>query len=301
MLRIVVAYAVMCSIWGTTWFAIKIGLRDLPPVCGAGVRFIVAGVFVWLLARLIRAEPGPAPSRRLVLILALTLFGGNYVLTYYAETGLASGLVAVLFGSLPFFVFGLSAVIEKERVGPLVVLGALLALAGVATISLASDTHAAVPYVLAALGASLLSAYANIELKRESSADPLRTMPPAMLLSGLAMTVAGGVFEHPDWARGASLSSLGAILYLGVLGSGVAFYLNHWLLRRLPTWVLGLSALIIPVIAVAIGALLGGEAFGPRELIGAGLVIAGVWLALRAPRDEAPATIQRRAAAAPRT
>jgi drug/metabolite transporter (DMT)-like permease len=70
---------------------------------------------------------------------------------------------------------------------------------------------------------------------------------------------------------------------LAVLGSGVAFYLNHWLLQRLDTWVVGLSALVVPVIAVAVGALFGGEAFGVKELAGAALVIVGVWIALRPP------------------
>lgn len=80
------------------------------------------------------------------------------------------------------------------------------------------------------------------------------------------------------------------MLYLGVLGSGIAFYLNHRLLQTLPAWVVGLSALIVPVIAVAVGAIFGGEAFGPKELAGAALVIAGVWLALRSPRASARTT-----------
>jgi drug/metabolite transporter (DMT)-like permease len=98
------------------------------------------------------------------------------------------------------------------------------------------------------------------------------------------MTLAGAVFEHPDWVRGTSASSIGAILYLAVLGSGIAFYLNHWLLQRLETWVVALSTLVMPVIAVAVGALLGGEAFGVKELGGAALVIGGMWIALRSPR-----------------
>ncbi len=223
------------------------------------------------------------------------------MLTYYSETGLASGLVAVLFGTLPFFVFGLSAVLERERFGPLAVVGAGLALAGVATISLGSDTRGSVPYVLAALGASALSAFANVELKRESPGRPV-PHPAAghAALRGLVMAARRRACSSTRTGLAARApASIGAILYLGVLGSGVAFYLNHWLLQRLPTWVLGLSALIIPVIAVAVGALFGGEAFGPRELLGAGLVIAGIWLALRSPREAAPVTCP--AERAPRT
>jgi drug/metabolite transporter (DMT)-like permease len=274
----------MCGIWGTTWLVIKIGLRTLPPITGVGVRFTVAALFLWVLGRFVRGRRGGAAPWHVVVILAATLFGGNYALTYYAETGLASGLVAVLFGTLPFFVFAFGSLMLGERVGVNAVAGAALALAGVATISLGADTHGSLLYVLAALGAAAVSAYANVTLKEFADTDPFRTLPPAMLLAGITMTIAGAAFEHPDWSRGASLLSVGAVLYLSVLGSGIAFYLNQRLLQTLPTWVVGLSALIIPVIAVTVGALLGGEAFGVKELAGAALVIAGVWLALRSPR-----------------
>ena len=286
--RVLAAYAAMCAIWGTTWLAIKIGLRGLPPVTGAGVRFVVAALFLTLLARLVPRTPGAAPSRRLIVVLALTLFGGNYALTYYAETGLPSGLVAVLFGTLPFFVFGLGA-LRGERVTANAVGGAALALAGVGAISLGPQSRGDWTYVVAALAAAGLSAYANIALKAEAGADPFRTLPPAMMLSGVVMTLCGALFEHPNWTLAAQPGSIAAVLYLAILGSGVAFWLNHWVLRHLATWIVGMSALIIPVIAVAVGTLAGGEAFNARELVGAALVIAGVWLALRSPGTAAPA------------
>ncbi|BDE05244.1 hypothetical protein WPS_05200 [Vulcanimicrobium alpinum] len=280
-MRTTAAYAAMCAIWGTTWLAIKISLAALPPLTGAGVRFVVAALFLWLLARLVPAERGTKAPWATILLLAATLFGGNYALTYYAETGLASGLVAVLFGTLPFWVFALGALLFGERVGANAIVGAALALAGVAAISIGPDVHGALPYILATLAAAAISAYANIELKRHAGTNPLRTLPPAMLIAGAAMTLAGIAFEHPDWQRALAPPSIGAVLYLAVLGSGIAFYLNHWLLQRLQTWVVGLSALVIPVLAVAVGALLGGEHFGARELAGSALVIAGIWLALR--------------------
>ena len=282
--RTVLAYAAVCAIWGTTWLAIKVGLQALPPLTGAGIRFLIAGVFLWLLGRAVRAPRGAAPPWRTILVLATMFSGANYALTYYAETGLASGLVAVLFGTLPFFVFGFGALLLREPFGPAAVGGAAIALAGVATISLGADTHGSLRFVFAALGAAALSAFAIVELKRSAASDPFRTLPPAMLLGGAALTLAGVLFEHPDFVRGTSAGSVGAILYLAVLGSGIAFYLNHWLLQRLTAWQVGLSSLITPVIAVAAGALLGGEAFGWKELAGAALVIAGVWLALRSGR-----------------
>jgi putative membrane protein PagO len=281
----------MCGIWGTTWLAIKVALQSLPPVTGAGIRFVIAALFLWLLARVVPAQRGTKAPWRTILILALTLFGGNYALTYYAETGLASGLVAVLFGTLPFWVFAFGALLLGERIGPNAVIGAALALAGVAAISLTGDTHGALPYVLATLAAAALSAFANVELKRHAATDPFRTLPPAMFVAGVTMTIAGIVMEHPDLRRALAPSSIASILYLAIPGSGIAFFLNHWLLHRLDAWVVGLSALVIPVIAVAVGALAGGETIGWREAAGAALVLAGVWLALRDPRRLAPADV----------
>ena len=281
--RVAVAYAAMCTIWGTTWLAIKIGLQSIPPVTGAGLRFVIAAAFLWLVARVIRAERGTRAPWQTILVLAATMFGGNYALTYYAETGLASGLVAVLFGTLPFWVYGLGAVLLGERVGIGAVAGAAIALGGVAAISLSGDVHGGRSYVFAILGAAALSAYATVELKRHAATDPFRTLPPAMLVAGAAMIAGGILFEHPSAERALRASSIAALLYLAVLGSGVAFFLNHWLLQRMTAGAVGLSAFVIPVLAVVVGVIAGGERFGAREALGAALVLAGVWTALRAP------------------
>jgi|GEM_PF-6411389 drug/metabolite transporter (DMT)-like permease len=101
-----------------------------------------------------------------------------------------------------------------------------------------------------------------------------------MLLSGTVISIAGALTAPIDLSRALTWPPILATLYLAIFGSSVTFYLNHWLLRRLTAWMVGLQALIIPVIAVVVGALLAHEAFGARELIGAALVIAGVWIAL---------------------
>jgi len=280
--RIVVAYAVMCAIWGTTWLAIKVALTGFPPLGGAGIRFIIAGAFLYAVGAFARPT-GPKPPFKLVLVLAVTFFGANYALTYYAETHLASGLVAVLFGTMPFFIFGLSALMLRETITLQTVAGAVLALGGVATISLTGEGGALI-YVLATLLAAALSGFGVIYLKRYAQSDPFRTLPPAMLIAGFSMTVIGTFVTPIDLRSALTLPPVLATLYLAILGSGVAFYLNHWLLQRLPAWIVGLDALVIPVIAVLIGALVAHEAFGTRELIGATLVVIGVWLAL-AQRD----------------
>ncbi len=274
----IAAYAGMCAIWGTTWLVIKISLQYLPPIAGAGLRFVLAGLLLYAVAAL-RGKLTTRLPWKLVLVLATALFGLNYVLTYMAETRLDSGLVSVLFGTLPFFVFAFGA-LAHERTTPRIWFGAGIAFVGVAIISLGAQVQASPLFALAAIGAAASSAFANVYAKRHAHHDPLVTLPPAMLLAGVVMTAIGAGVEHVTWTRAFSLPSLGALLYLGWLGSGIAFFLNLWVLKRIAVWIVGLSSLIIPVIAVIVGVVAGGEQFTVREAGGSALVILGVAAAL---------------------
>ena len=279
-LKITGAYALMCAIWGTTWLAIKIGLTTMPPLTGVGLRFIAGGLFLYGIAMAQRKVLPPAQMPwKLIAVLAATLFGLNYVLTYEAETHLPSGLVAVLFGTLPFFMFGMGHAMVGEKTTVRTWAGAALAFAGVAVISLAGEARGELLYAAAAVLAACISAFANVYAKRHSSVDPLVVLPPAMLLAGVVIAVPGFLAEHPAGAA-FGLQSWLAVLYLAVFGSGVAFFLNLWLLGRIAAGIVGLSALIIPVLAVFVGIVFGGESFGARDLVGAALVITGVWIAL---------------------
>ncbi|GAC1356392.1 MAG: drug/metabolite exporter YedA [Vulcanimicrobiaceae bacterium] len=279
-IQIIAAYTLMCSIWGTTWLGIKIGLRTMPPVTGVGIRFVLGGLFLYALAAIWQRPPHISKLPwKLILILAATLFGLNYVLTYMAETGLSSGLVAVLFGTLPFFMFAFGHFMLAERTTLMTWVGAALAFCGVAVISLGGTAQGSLWFVIAAIAAASISAFANIYAKRHSYVDPLVVLPPSMLLAGVVLAIIGFGVEHPH-GEAFGLTSLLAILYLAIFGSGIAFFLNLWLLQRIDAWIVGLSALIIPAIAVFVGIFFAGEAFGIRDLIGAALVIAGVSIAL---------------------
>jgi drug/metabolite transporter (DMT)-like permease len=278
----------MCLIWGSTWLAIKVALTGMPPLAGVGTRFVIAGLFLYLVAAVVRPPAGKPTPFPLIVVLALTFFGGNYVLTYFAETHLASGLVAVLFGTMPFFIFLFGALMYGERVTTLALGSGIIALIGVAVISLTGQGGELI-FALAALCASALSAFGNTYLKRFAHTEPLRTLPPAMLLAGCVTLAFGLIFQPVNVRAALGIAPVAATLYLALVGSGVAFFLNHWLLQRLSAWSVGLSALILPVIAVAIGIVVAHEPVGPRDLIGAVLVVIGVGLALSQQRNAARA------------
>jgi drug/metabolite transporter (DMT)-like permease len=280
-MAIVAAYAGMCAIWGTTWLAIKVSLHYVPPITGAGLRFVIAGLFMYAVAAALGAlRPLREVPWKLVLVLSTFFFGLNYVLTYVAETRLDSGLVAVLFGTLPFFVFAFGHVLANERTTARIWFGAIVAFAGVGVISLAGQVRGTPLFALAAVAAAAVSSFGNVYAKRHSHHEPLLTLPPSMLIAGVCVGTLGLLTEHVRWSQALAPPSLAALFYLAILGSGVAFFLNLWVLHRIAAWIVGLSALIIPVIAVTIGILLGGEVFTWRELAGSALVIAGIWIAL---------------------
>lgn len=278
---IVAAYAGMCFIWGTTWLAIKIGLNTLGPLTGVGLRFIIAGLFLFAVAA---AQGALRPAReypwRVILVLAAMLFGFPYVLTYTAETRLDSGLVSVLFSTLPFFTFAFGALMIREQSGPRVWLGAAVGFLGVAVISITGDVRGSIPYALCAVAAAALSGFSNVYAKKHSHQPPLVTLPPGMLVSGVALTLVGLTFEHTQWNNVLAPASIGALLYLAIFGSGLAFFLMMWLLKRIPAYAVGFSTLVFPIVALTVGALAGGEHVSARELIGSALVLAGMAFAL---------------------
>lgn len=280
-LRVTTAYAVMCLIWGTTWLAIKIGLQTVGPLTGVGLRFLIAGALLFAVAAF-RRELRPLSQLpwKLIGVFTVFTFACDYSLLYIGETHVDSGLASVLFGTLPFFTFGFARLLASEPITWRAVLGCIAAFAGVATISLGGGMHGSPIYALAPIGAAAAAAFATSYAKRAPSVSPLASLPPAMTIAGAGLLIAGSLFERTDWALAFSGASLGALLYLAVAGSGIAFFLMLWLLARLPAGTIGMSSLTFPVIALTVGVFFGGEHVGTRELAGSLLVISGMAIAL---------------------
>ncbi len=287
-MKIVAAYAGMCLIWGTTWLAIKFGLHTLGPLTGVGLRFIIAAICLYGAAAASGAlQPLRTLPWKVIAVLAAFLFGSNYILTYTAETHLDSGLVSVLFGTLPFFTFAFAHFMVGERTTPRIWIGTLLAFAGIVVISLTGQVQGSPLFALAAVGAAAVSSFANVYAKRHARHHPFATLPPSMLIAGLCVFSLGLLLERTDWHAASTLPSLAALLYLAIFGSGIAFFLNMWLLQRIPVWIIGVSSLIFPVIALAVGKTFGGEALTWREGMGAALVLAGLAAAVLSPQTQA--------------
>ncbi len=285
--RIPAAWLTLCIVWSSTWLVIKIGLEDLPPVSFVAIRFVVAAI---VLVAISLGRGRMLPPRRVdYFILAgtgLLMFALNYGLLFWAELHVSSGLAAVIQASIPIFgmVFAHWMLPEEplrwQRLG-----GALVAMAGVAVICARLLSFNGWLAFLGGLGITIgaaSAAYSNVVLKAKKI-----QLPPSMLagwqmifgiipLLLLSFAVDGSPLRF-HWTGRAIL----CLLYLAVIGSSFTFLLLYWLMPRMSVTNLQTISLITPPGAIAIGWAFGGERLSVWSLLGAALVLVGVWLIFR--------------------
>jgi drug/metabolite transporter (DMT)-like permease len=260
---------------------IAVGLEDVAPFFGAGVRFMLAGLGV-LAAALVLRRP-----LRTDALLAGTVgvlpFATTYGLIYWAEQYVTSGLTAVLFGVLPLYVALLAAIfLPAEPLRPRLLAGVAVALGGL-VLAFAQSLHLGGKHAALAAGAVILSplasAIGNVAIKkRGAQVDPLVMNGWAMLGGGLLLLAISA--SHEDWGATVwSATSIGSILYLAAFGTGFTFVTLTVLIRELPTVTVSFISLIIPFGALALGALVRDEHVTGLAVAGAALVAGGIAVA----------------------
>jgi drug/metabolite transporter (DMT)-like permease len=284
---IVAAFVTLCVVWSSTWLAIKIGLRDLPPISYAGIRFVIA-IVALLAVSIGRARLLPR-SRAEYIILAFTgvlMFSVNYGLLFWGELHVSSGLAAVLQATIP--IFGLMfahLMLPDEPMHWQRLSGAFLAVAGVAVICARLLNFNGMMAFWGGLGivvGAAGAAFSNVLLKqRPIQLGPAMIAAWQMIFGTVPLLVLGRMVEGNPIRFHWTTMSIFCLLYLAIIGSALTFLLLYWLLPQMQATNLQTISLITPPGAVMLGWLLGGETFPLWSLLGAGLVLAGVWIIFR--------------------
>jgi drug/metabolite transporter (DMT)-like permease len=283
-------YALLVLVWSSTWVSIKIGLDDLPPLFGAGIRFTLAGAGLLAYAAIRRRSLRTDVT--LAAILAVLPFATTYGLIYWAELHIPSGLAAVLFGVLPLYVALLAAaVLPGEPLNARLLAGIGIAIAGLAlafneSLELGDDELAALA-AIAVLVSPIASAIGNVSIKRRAAKlDVLVLNGWAMLGAGALLLLVSAPLE--DWT-GASwtVEAIGSVAYLAAAGTAFTFVVLTLLLRELPAVTISFITVLLPFGALAFGAALDGEVVTSTALAGAGLVALGIAVA-QWPRRSSP-------------
>jgi drug/metabolite transporter (DMT)-like permease len=289
--RIAIAWLTLCVVWSSTWLAIKVGLRDLPPISFVAIRFVIAVVV--LLA--VSAGRGRMfPVRQLDFgILAFTgilMFGLNYTLLFWGELHVSSGLAAVLQATIPIFgMFFAHWMLPEEPLRLQKLFGACLALGGVTLICARLLNFSGLIGFWGGLGivfGGASAAFSNVLLKARAIQLPPAMIAAWQMIFGIAPLLILGFAAEGNPARFHwSSTAIFCLLYLAIIGSALTFLLLYWLLPRMSVTKLQTISLITPPGAVMLGWSLGGETFPLWSLLGAGLVLAGVWLIFRETKD----------------
>jgi drug/metabolite transporter (DMT)-like permease len=295
--KVLLAFSIIYVVWGSTFLAIRVGVREVPPFLMAGMRFLVAGavLYAWM-----RARGTSSPTRRewaAAALLAVLIFVFDYGLLFWAERRAPSGIAAVVMATIPVFMT-LSEILflRTQRLTIRLALALLVGIAGVAVLVSRSlslgevpiETSGAIALLVAAMSWSVASALTR---KLPLPASKAMSAAAQMLCGGILLTLTSstlGEFRGFHWLSVSHVAWL-ALAYLVVAGSIVAFTAYVWLIHHQPPTKVGTYAYVNPVIAVALGYFLGGEAVGPRTLLGTLLVLASVVVITTTPAKR-PAT-----------
>ena len=275
-------YAINVLIWSSTWVAIKIGLEDVPPLLGAGVRFAIAGLGLLALAKALNRTL--RTDALLATLLGLLPFAAAYGLIYWGEQYVPSGLAAVLFGVMPLYSATIASVaLADEPLRPRLVAGIAVAIGGLAiafgeSLALGHAEKALLAATACAI-APLAAAIGNVAIKRRGNRlDPIVLNGWAMLGGGALLLALSAAAE--DWGSAAwSEQAVGSVAYLAVIGSAVPFVTLTVLLRELPAVTVSYITLLLPFGALAFGAALYDERITLVAVAGAVLVAGGLLIA----------------------
>jgi drug/metabolite transporter (DMT)-like permease len=284
--KTMLAFAIIYFVWGSTFLAIRVGVREVPPLLFASMRFFTAGVvlFGWL-----RLRGTPSPSGRewvAASVLAVCIFVADYGLLFWAEQRVPSGIAAVMLATIPVFM-ALSEIIflRTQRLTIRLALALLVGIGGVAVLLSRSlslslgeapiDRAGAAALVVAAMSWSIASALTR---KLALPASKAMSSGAQMLAGGIMLALAAAIFGE---FRGFNIQAVSrgawlALAYLIVAGSIVGFTAYVWLIHHESPTKVGTYAYVNPVVAVIVGYFLGGETVGLKTLMGTLLVLVSV-------------------------
>jgi drug/metabolite transporter (DMT)-like permease len=286
-LAVLAAFAGLYIIWGTTYFAIALTLKTLPPFIAGGARFLIAGglMYAWLRWQRLRPLEGVNIGAAILCGVLLSGIGNGFVI--WAQQTIPSGIAALIVTAVPVIVLILDwAFFSKRAPSKQALVGVALGVAGVVTI--VAHTHSlsgnAQPiYIIALVIAAVGWSFGTLLQKR--------TAGPSVVLSFTCVQMlAGGLFQlvmaaaTREWTRfdlhHISTTSVMALLYLVLFGSIFGLNCFLWLLTRVSAQKVTTYALVNPVVALFLGAMFLNERITSTVILAAALVLAGVALVL---------------------
>jgi drug/metabolite transporter (DMT)-like permease len=282
--KTLLAFGIVYFVWGSTFLAIRVGVHEVPPLIFAALRFGTAGAVLFGWTRM-RGEPAPTGRQwGSIALLGTVIFVCDYGLLFWAETRVPSGIAAVMLATIPtFMAIGEVALLRTRKFTASLAISLLVGLSGVAVLTVRSAGLGGP--AISGIGAGAL-VIAAVSWSVASVLTRTLPLPESKTVSSGAQMLVGGVLLVPvsgafgEWPHFHPAAVSGgawfALAYLIVAGSIAGYTAYLWLIHHESPTRVGTYAYVNPVVAVAIGYWLGGEALGLRTVAGTVLVLASV-------------------------
>lgn len=284
---VIAAYLTCALVWGTTWYAVRAstGPAGFPTLEAVGLRFTLAALVLAPIVWRLRLGPWPRDRRTWAwIVVAGVLDAGSYALVYFGEERIPGGLAAVIFSTQPLMLAVLLVGTRMERVHAADLLGALIALGGVAIIfadrwQVSASQAGGIGMLLGAVACS--TSYSFVLKRHGEGLHPVVVTFLFIAITAacldLAVLVRGPRALPWPPPRDATI----ALLYLTVFGSVIAFATWLWLLQRLSLMASSTLVFVLPVVALVVDGLWERELrLGLRAYVGIAVVLGGLAVSL---------------------
>jgi drug/metabolite transporter (DMT)-like permease len=273
---VLVALAIVYVVWGSTYLAIRFALEGYPPLFFPALRFLAAGCTLYAILRF-RGYPNPTLRQwRYATLMGLLLLNIGNGAVVYAERSVGSALAATAVATVTIWT-ALWSGLRGEWPRLPQWLGIGLGFVGVVLLNLRGDFAASPGSALLLLASPMAWSFGSVWGRGWDLPKGLMSGASQMLAAGVLFLAASAIAGE-SWQIVTTPRALGALLYLAVFGSLIAFSAYMILVQRCTPALASSYAYVNPVIALLLGAALGGEHFVATELLAFGLVLAGVVL-----------------------
>jgi len=288
--KVILAFTIVYLVWGTTYLAILFVIRDIPPFLMSGVRFLLAGIILYLIG-LIKKEPQPGFTSlgRNSLQGILMLVGGTGSVAV-AEQYLSSGTAAIIVTAVPFYFILLDHRHWKSNFSNKILLsGLLIGFIGVVllmnlakgTLSDAFNPVGRITGILVLIVGGIMWTLGSLASKyRPASKSLLMNTAVQLLVSGIFCLCAGvisGESRHFSFSQVHNNAWLG-LSYLVTFGSILTYMCYLWLLKTKPATQVSSYVYVNPIVAVILGGVIGKESISILHIISLAIILCGVLL-----------------------
>jgi drug/metabolite transporter (DMT)-like permease len=295
--RVLLAFAAVYVIWGSTYLFIKYAIETIPPFMLGGTRFLVAGLLLYTLARWRGASKATAQDWRAAATTGVLMLGAGNGAVVWAERTVASGVVALIVSSVPIWIVLIDWLRPRGRRPRATMLAGLaLGLIGMVILigprAIIGQGHVdEIGTLILILGSISWAIGTLVTRGSQRSASPLVFSALQMLSASAAMTLMSLLLREPASFSFAQLSarSMWSWVYLVLAGSIIGYTAYVYLLRVVSAAKAATYAYVNPVIAVLLGWMFASEPIGARTLVAAAVVLGGVAI-ITGTQSSAPAT-----------